>query len=42
MVVTDTTIGGDAEDPGPFLRGIARGYITKKLQKYMHPQYLEP
>jgi hypothetical protein len=42
LVVTDDSIGGDAEDPGPFVRGIAKSYITKKLQKYMHPQYLEP
>jgi hypothetical protein len=42
LVITDTSIGGDGEDPGIFMRGIARSYITKKLQKYMHPQYLEP
>src|SRR5437868_11552610 len=28
LVVTDTSIGGDGEDPGPFMRGIARSYIT--------------
>lgn len=42
LVVDDDRIGGDTEDPGPFLRSLARSYITRKLQKYMHPQYLEP
>lgn len=42
LVVTERNIGGDAEDPGPFVRGFARSYITRKLQKYMHPQYVEP
>lgn len=42
LVVGDGHIGGEAEDPGPFVRGLAKSYITKKLQKYMHPQYVEP
>jgi hypothetical protein len=42
LVVTERAIGGDGEDPGPLMRGLARSYVTKKLQKYMHPQYLEP
>jgi hypothetical protein len=42
LVVGEDSIGGDAEDPGPFFRGLAKSYITKKLQKYMHPQYREP
>jgi hypothetical protein len=40
--VTESTVGGVAEDPGPLTRGLARRYITRKLQKYLHPQYLEP
>ena len=42
LVVSDERIGGDADDPGLLVRGFARSYITKKLQKYMHPQYAEP
>jgi hypothetical protein len=42
LVVTDDRVGGEGEDPGPFVRGLARSYITKKLQKYMDPQYREP
>ncbi len=42
LVVTDTNVGGDGEDPGVLVRGLARSYVTKKLQKYMHPQYEEP
>jgi hypothetical protein len=35
-------VGGEGADPGPLMRGMARDYVQKKLQKYMHPQYLEP
>lgn len=42
LVVSDDRIGGEADDPGPFVRGLAKSYITRKLQKYMHPQYVEP
>jgi hypothetical protein len=41
LEVTDQHIGGDGDDPGPIFRGLAKSYVTKKLQKYMHPQYLE-
>lgn len=30
-----------AADPG-WLRNSARDYVTKKLKKYLHPQYAEP
>jgi len=42
LVVTDSSVGGDGDDPGLLMRSLARSYITKKLQKYMHPQYEEP
>jgi hypothetical protein len=40
--VRTDSIGGEGSDPGPLMRGIARDYVQRKLQKYMHPQYLEP
>ncbi|MBL8950593.1 MAG: polyhydroxyalkanoic acid system family protein [Myxococcaceae bacterium] len=42
LVVTEKNVGGEAEDPGMLVRGLARSYITRYLQKYMHPQYEEP
>lgn len=42
LEIRDGGIGGEAVDPGPLFRGIARDYVTKKLRKYMHPQYQEP
>jgi uncharacterized protein YqgC (DUF456 family) len=40
--VKDDAVGGEGTDPGPFVRGLARDYVQKKLQKYMHPEYREP
>ena len=42
LVVDEQQIRGGGEDPGPFLRALARNYITQKLRKYMHPEYREP
>lgn len=42
LEVADDHIGGEGKDPGFLTRGMARTYITKKLQKYMHPKYEEP
>jgi Putative polyhydroxyalkanoic acid system protein (PHA_gran_rgn) len=40
--VTPESVGGEGADPGPFMRGLARDYVQKKLQKYMHPDFREP
>jgi hypothetical protein len=40
--IRSDSVGGEGVDPGPLMRGIARDYVQKKLQKYMHPQYQEP
>jgi hypothetical protein len=40
--VTESSVGGEGVDPGPFVRSLARDYVQKKLLKYMHPQYQEP
>lgn len=31
-----------AYDPGTFLASAARGYVNRKLRKYLHPTYEEP
>jgi hypothetical protein len=36
------SVGGEGLDPGPLMRGFARDYVQKKLEKYMHPEYREP
>lgn len=41
LTVTDTSVDGQANDPGFFLRGLADSYIRGKLKKYLHPLYLE-
>jgi hypothetical protein len=40
--VTTESVGGEGADPGLLMRSLARSYVQKKLEKYMHPQYLEP
>ena len=40
--VTDREVRGTASDPGYFLRSTALDYVTRKMRKYLHPQYLEP
>jgi hypothetical protein len=41
LVVNELEVDGEAADPGFPMAGSARNYIQKKLQKYLHPQYLE-
>lgn len=40
--VSDTSVTGIAADPGWFWRGKAQAYVTKKLKKYLHPDYADP
>ncbi|MEW5742948.1 MAG: polyhydroxyalkanoic acid system family protein [Myxococcota bacterium] len=40
--VTDTAVTGVAADPGWFWRGKAQSYVTRKLRKYLHPDYADP
>lgn len=40
--VGDSAIAAVANDPGWFWRNKARSYVTKKLKKYLHPDYAEP
>lgn len=40
--VSDTAVTGIAADPGWFWRGKAQAYVTKKLKKYLHPDYADP
>jgi hypothetical protein len=40
--VTPESVGGEGADPGFLMRGVARDYVQKKLQKYMHPEFREP
>lgn len=40
--VTDSAVTGIAADPGWFWRGKAESYVTKKLKKYLHPDYADP
>lgn len=40
--VNDASVRCESSDPGVLLRGRASDYVQRKLQKYLHPQYLEP
>jgi hypothetical protein len=40
--VTDSAVTGVAADPGWFWRGKAESYVTRKLKKYLHPEYADP
>ena len=42
FTVTDGEVVAIASDPGWLWRGRAQSYVTKKVQKYMHPTYQEP
>lgn len=39
--VTDTTVGGEATDPGALFRAAASNYVKRKLRKYLSPQYAD-
>ncbi|MHB8877632.1 MAG: polyhydroxyalkanoic acid system family protein [Myxococcaceae bacterium] len=41
LEVGDTAVGGEATDPGMFLRSSADDYVKKKLRKYLSPTYEE-
>ena len=40
--ITDTSVGGEATDPGALLRSAASDYVKRKLRKYLSPHYDEP
>jgi len=40
--VSDSAVTGVASDPGWFWRNKAQSYVTKKLKKYLHPDYADP
>lgn len=40
--VSDSAVTGIAADPGWFWRNKAQSYVTKKLKKYLHPDYADP
>ena len=40
--VSDSAVTGVAADPGWFWRNKAQAYVTKKLKKYLHPDYADP
>jgi hypothetical protein len=37
--VTDTSVGGEATDPGALFRAAASDYVKRKLRKYLSPHY---
>ncbi len=41
LEVKDGLVRCESTDPGVW-RGFARDYVSKKLRKYLHPQYAEP
>ncbi|MEW6435272.1 MAG: polyhydroxyalkanoic acid system family protein [Myxococcota bacterium] len=40
--VSDSAVTGVAADPGWFWRNKAKNYVTRKLKKYLHPDYADP
>ena len=40
--VGSNAVTATATDPGFIMRGRVASYVQKKLQKYLHPSYLEP
>ncbi len=42
FVVREDEVDAQAADPGWLWRGRAMDYTTKKLRKYLHPNYAEP